>query len=103
MNGKHTPGPWVSIGASVYIEEGADHYSIAICTCNDARRNQEDQEANARLIAAAPEMLEALQSISRILGKGQTLSSKHDGDYIWHLIGKATGEAQAPIKAASIQ
>jgi DNA-directed RNA polymerase subunit RPC12/RpoP len=59
---KHTPGPWDKVvhgerdsrvGASTLI---AIVYSTAF-------RDRENQEANAHLIAAAPDLLEALKSI----------------------------------------
>ena len=53
---KHTPGPWK-------IEEGcfvsAEGFVIARIIGCDSKKN----ESNARLIAAAPELLEALESM----------------------------------------
>lgn len=46
---QHTPGPWV-IG----------QHDGAVCDCNGFYINQK-HPANARLIAAAPELLEALE------------------------------------------
>lgn len=64
---KHTPGTWYAVGAWVEME---DDNVADICTCNPADIGQEhlgrsDEEimANARLIAAAPDMLEALQEL----------------------------------------
>jgi len=57
---KHTPGPWAVDGKG----------SQAIVRANDLRivsirhrLDGDEHEANARLIAAAPELLEALRSI----------------------------------------
>lgn len=76
MSTKHTPGPW-TIDSQV-DERGDGHVSIRgkpdshptigkqICTINpylDTRLNG----ANARLIAAAPELLEALRDIAKKL------------------------------------
>jgi hypothetical protein len=60
---KHTPGPWFAVGAWVEIE---DDDVPDICTCNPEDIGQEgrsDEEicANARLIAAAPDLLNALR------------------------------------------
>ncbi len=53
-----TPGPW---GANRYDEVNSAHgYLIAYCVGHSDSHNK----ANARLIAAAPDMLAALQRIS---------------------------------------
>lgn len=63
---QHTPGPWVTAdsfgplkdGTSVQAAKGGEHAPlIASCTGSFGR---EGAQANARLIAAAPELLEAL-------------------------------------------
>ena len=66
----HTPGPWFSVGAWV---EHEDDEVPDICTCNPEdlgqghlKRSYEEMCANAKLIAAAPEMLDALVAIGLI-------------------------------------
>lgn len=74
---KHTPGPWRANAKpmgnpyGVITEHGEnENWSI----CNDGGRfiaaikMQPEEEANARLIAAAPEMLEALESALNVEG-----------------------------------
>jgi len=56
MDGKHTPGPWRIELYENFIVSGT--ISIAT-TCHNPDR--ETTKANARLIAAAPDLLEALQ------------------------------------------
>lgn len=51
---KHTPGPWEQSGCSVYGKTTAK----PICLMSGPAM-QEEREANARLIASAPELLEA--------------------------------------------
>ena len=67
MNTKHTPGPWTAnepnekalrYAWSVWPEEGSGFARIATVTQCD------EQEANAHLIAAAPDLLEALYQIA---------------------------------------
>lgn len=62
----HTPGPWIlghqlaypDLRLSVHQQDG---WTIALC---DMRvRPTEENEANARLIAAAPQLLEALEAV----------------------------------------
>lgn len=56
---KHTPGPWVSHDADVY--DGAGCQATHVANCNpDGDMFQSTADANARLIAAAPDLLEAL-------------------------------------------
>ena len=63
---KHTPGPWAHINPDGYTVRHPQVYSDTGPVCNatwlgDGRINE--LRANARLIAAAPETLEALQEI----------------------------------------
>jgi len=66
---KHTPGPWYCIPGEVdYVREEYTDACIARVFEDNGHadeRGREDlpQEANARLIAAAPELLEALKSL----------------------------------------
>lgn len=55
---KHTPGPWVIINHQI---GGADGKEVGNAFAPG--RPAVEQEANARLIAAAPDLLEALESI----------------------------------------
>lgn len=60
--GHHTPGPWQraqNSGGPVYII--AQPHWPRICTLRDIDDEQEQTQANARLIAAAPELLAALR------------------------------------------
>ena len=72
MSAKHTPGPWtVTKGRKGHGEEWGGYWQIdaeydaVACNqfCYAGARNAEVSEANARLIAAAPELAEALQAI----------------------------------------
>jgi hypothetical protein len=59
----HTPGPWhacrVTPNGTVHVRDDSNNVP-AIAVCLDARGRR---EANARLIAAAPELLSALQRV----------------------------------------
>ena len=77
MTNTHTPGPWLvwdSKGTAridhttgVYRQpDSSDEQIIALCD-EDLSLSSDEQLANARLIAAAPELLEALEELDRLL------------------------------------
>ena len=65
MTTKHTPGPWAVDGTNVGIPlrcfngEALQEFS----TLGDSEVCTDEDEANALLIAAAPDLLESLQSV----------------------------------------
>ena len=66
----HTPGPWVAkqpakiLGCNTYGQAYVHAKDVTIaCTLGG------DQTANACLIAAAPELLEALEEVYRVLSE----------------------------------
>lgn len=91
---KHTAGPWKKAYRNVNEIMTTFHgvmignVFVDIATCND--------EADARLIAAAPELLEALEEARLTLEvvQGRGSSVKLTLDIIDRAIAKATGEAQ---------
>ena len=62
-----TPGPWSShrVGASTIYIESRIRIGVLqeVAACGPTEAGPEQQEANARLIAAAPDLLKALQRI----------------------------------------
>lgn len=85
---KHTPGPWRTNGCYISSNYGEVGHAYWVSSMPDGM-----SEANARLIAAAPELLEALQAI--IDGPG--LDCVPDNDVqalISSAIAKATGAPQ---------
>ena len=70
MDAKHTQGPWEQgkRHPGRVIARGA-HKFIATCTRHqdDDDMPHDEERANAQLIAAAPEMLEALKDARRML------------------------------------
>lgn len=84
---KGTPGPWVNVGGWVDAENTR---RITICKMGQITKEttEQIQDANADLIAAAPELLEALQEVVRISDR------KHDAwDKAKSAINKALGES----------
>lgn len=66
METKHTPGPWeVDAIDSTTIQIKAEGAVVAeVASASAFTRLSEEQRANARLIAAAPELLDALQNFA---------------------------------------
>jgi len=58
---KHTKGPWkLQLNGNGSYRIGLDHlFDIVICHRSEWNSRVEESEANGRLIAAAPELLEA--------------------------------------------
>ena len=68
MKTKHTPGPWVVVGEpNQYLVGSPCHEETGnrriVCRVS-GQLSVQSEEANARLIAAAPSMLEALRVIA---------------------------------------
>lgn len=109
---RHTPGPWEVVGVHVFTKLGAinahgskahdrDGWNIATINpwaCTNQDGEDEDMPvsetmANARLISAAPELLEALTGLLDYVA-----SIEGDGDHIHQAnaraaIAKARGES----------
>jgi len=68
MEKKHTPGPWSAdecrSGFAVYAYKSGD--VVVRTEDEEGRYGAIDNEANARLIAAAPELLEALIGVVKV-------------------------------------
>jgi hypothetical protein len=56
---QHTPGPWVTHKDEIVAEHGA-----SICRMSDTPRTIGEDDANAKLITAAPQLLHVLKLIS---------------------------------------
>jgi hypothetical protein len=65
MTTKHTPGPWILAGESgTYAPVAAPHGTLAaVRYLGSSPERVREEQANARLIAAAPDMLAALQEV----------------------------------------
>jgi hypothetical protein len=80
MSAKHTPGPWIVMRGG-WTEEGFAQYEL--------HGNRTSCIADARLIAAAPELLEALQAV---IDHGSMTGADWVSDKARAAIAKATGE-----------
>ena len=69
MKTKHTPGPWQYAfeGGTVAFIVEADGTTVVKLSATENSTAHSHLAANARLIAAAPEMLNALETVNRYL------------------------------------
>lgn len=105
---KHLPGPWAQTRTKYLVRfsasshsEGPWHFFAKVCVrIKGEGKDDETGLANARLIAAAPELLEALEMIADTLqdsnggfavGEGST---KDAWETARAAIAKATGETE---------
>ena len=92
---EHTPGPWKMENS--WITDQASLESIAkIVPKHDPYAPESERQhdiANARLIAAAPELLEALQKIAEF-------ANRNGNGYAVQLLDKSVAIAQAAIAKA---
>lgn len=78
MKTKHTPGPWHVDGfnlTAVIHQIGHTRWET-LCDCSTKGKDIEERKANAKLIAAAPDLLEAAIHAVKALEK---LNSGDDG------------------------
>lgn len=74
MTTQHTPGPWNVTGLYVRERDGGLVASI-IDLWHDQKTPKAEKNANAQLIAAAPELLAALQAAVNLLSWGEAFNS----------------------------
>ena len=92
-NDPHTPGPW-RIGTAPPNGEQAigtiRGMMVAVATTGVGM--EKETLANARLIAAAPELLDALQGMLEVFGDEFGIGSSETCDAARAAVAKATGE-----------
>ncbi len=86
---KYTQGPWVAENSSVI---GPDNKIICSCIRGSIDRGSHDEDyATARLIAAAPELLEVAR-MAGLFAKGEALPTREQlVEFSRAAIAKATG------------
>lgn len=85
----HTPGPWEAVGTGVYAETPNGCREIVFSQHNTRNGTEAERRANARLIAAAPDLFAALWEI-----KVSDLTSADAYDIARSAILKVTAEAK---------
>lgn len=93
---KHTPGPWKIVGGNVIVTLAYTAPNLASVEVKGSP-NSKLVQANARLISAAPELLENFEKAIRLI---EHIQEKHGLVYEctirdgYKLIAKATGGAE---------
>lgn len=66
MNTKHTPGPWLdeSAGSDAMVRTCANADRAMMIDCTRSGNTPTEDKSNARLIAAAPDLLAALERMT---------------------------------------
>lgn len=57
----HTAGPWCVMGDGVTVAQDKKHHRTHVCRAFEIYGVRKEREANARLIAASPEMYAAIR------------------------------------------
>jgi hypothetical protein len=68
MSKAHTPGPWIEQEEVGFVEIHPAHNEL-FTVAHVKGFDMHEARANARLIAAAPELLEALKAVALWMGK----------------------------------
>lgn len=97
MKNKNTPGPWFTTGwNNLSVNTIVDGKECTItCPGGKPHATKEELQANAKLIAAAPDLLEACMLVNEILNTHFGVTGKEEGgndahDSIRKAIKKAT-------------
>lgn len=101
----YTPGPWKMTKRKagdkrIFIDAKGDGYALLRCEvdCDDC--DTPTAIANARLIAAAPDLLAACKAITAALGDAEWGTDKHGAELLHEIIVKHHGTLRAAIAKA---
>lgn len=104
----HTPGPWYCERHGVITADVAGHRRQVASTTGDAVMHGDPstdvislQMANARLIAAAPELLAALQEATASLAEVANYLGPFDHQLMFDSLARSADTARAVIKKAT--
>lgn len=103
MTTQHTPGLWTASAPAAPDSHDAGSFNIwaggekIICSRSAWPFNAQESNANARLIASAPALLEALQELDDLINEPSGYE-----DYTAELV-KASNKARAVLAAAKAE
>lgn len=84
---KHTPGPWVFDGLnSITTKDGFLLPLVGVTTPMHGGPLKDEARANAKLIAAAPDLLDALKKVTQLAERNICQHDKtHRGGAVWEI------------------
>jgi hypothetical protein len=88
---KHTPGPWAMDDNCPLVIVDKDGSSIGEMSAGDPFIPDDQQLANARLVCAAPDLLEACEAALNLMGDLGVGSDSPTKELVWKAICKARG------------
>lgn len=97
----HTPGPWRTAIRRGYISvfSGTENNAEMVADCTNLNLEVKERVANARLMAAAPELLDALRMLVSLVDHGSVIidhsdrrETLRDHEKARAAIAKATGQ-----------
>lgn len=107
QNSQYTPGPWIASGSQILQGGQLKDWKLVIASLpsrsdlqpklDSAAKNYGERNANARLIAAAPDLLDALENLYSRAFAQLDRSATHDGLENCN----ALGDARAAIRRAT--
>lgn len=97
---KHTPGPWtLELDSCLSCREKGESEFI-IHGPPGAYHGQFSHEPDARLIAAAPDLLAACNAVIKALNREHCIAPDKDDDWIYDQLGSAQSTAYFTARAA---
>lgn len=100
MTIQHTPGPWTVFDEKWGIGVTAPQADIAHCSGFDTNRSRDEERVNARLIAASPELLDALEPFAKLFLPEDLDIEPMGGDEEYHISRDVVRAARAAIAKA---
>ena len=96
---KHTPGPWERVGSGVYANSGRE---IIFGRHNTRSADYDEREANAALIAAAPDLLAALKETAQLAQEMLSDRARSDRTGMGELLARQAARAILTTASAAI-
>ena len=101
MSGKHTPGPWrlvadATMSSNLRVTSNARPHIAKVYARSPAL--DPECEANARLISAAPDLVEALSFYVAICGNTANTVDRESARQAYEMARAALSKAKEPIR-----